>query len=119
MTAMSMATRNELIEAVGLRYRSESREGKTNILNEFLELTGFHRKHAIRVLGQVDTGAGETLPKQRNVVYDEAVRQSLIMLWEAGDRVCGKRLKPLLPLLLGAMDRHKHLLPPAEIKEKC
>jgi len=77
-----LATRKELIEAVDLRYRSDSRTGKTNILNEFVELTGTHRKHAIRVLGQVDTGAGEALPKQRNRVYDEAVRQSLIMLWD-------------------------------------
>jgi hypothetical protein len=46
MTAMSMETRKELIEAVGFRYRSESRLGKTNILNEFVKLTGFHRKHA-------------------------------------------------------------------------
>jgi hypothetical protein len=96
MTAMSMATRKELIEAVGLRYRAASRTGKTNILNEFVELTGFHRKHAIRALGQGVTAPGEALPRQRNRVYDEAVRQSLILLWEAGDRVCGKRLKPLM-----------------------
>jgi hypothetical protein len=118
MTAMSMHTRKELIEAVGFRYRSESRLGKTTILNEFVELTGFHRKHAIRVLAQVGVATGQALPKQRNRVYDEAVRLSLITLWEAGDRVCGKRLKALIPLLLGAMERHKHLLPPAEIREK-
>ena len=31
------------------------------------------------------------------------------MLWEASDRVCGKRLKPLLPLLVSALERHGHL----------
>lgn len=30
------------------------------------------------------------------------------MLWEASDRVCGKRLRPLLPVLIDAMDRHGH-----------
>ena len=31
------------------------------------------------------------------------------MLWEAADRVCGKRLKALIPLLVDAMERHGHL----------
>lgn len=31
------------------------------------------------------------------------------MLWEAADRVCGKRLKALIPTLLDAMERHGHL----------
>jgi hypothetical protein len=35
-------------------------------------------------------------PAPRNRVYDEAVRQALVVLWEAGDRVCGKRLKVMM-----------------------
>jgi hypothetical protein len=31
------------------------------------------------------------------------------VLWEASDRVCGKRLKALLPLLLPALERNGHL----------
>ena len=45
----------------------------------------------------------------RNRLYDEAVRQALTVLWEAADRVCGKRLKALIPLLVDAMERHGHL----------
>ena len=30
------------------------------------------------------------------------------MLWEASERICGKRLKALLPLLVEAMERHRH-----------
>ena len=37
------------------------------------------------------------------------MREALILLWEASDRVCGKRLKPLLPLLVTALERHGHL----------
>jgi hypothetical protein len=33
----------------------------------------------------------------------------LIVLWEASDRVCGKRLRALLPILLPALERHGHL----------
>ena len=42
-------------------------------------------------------------------MYDQAVRQALVVLWEASDRVCGKRLKSLIPLLVSALERHGHL----------
>jgi hypothetical protein len=47
-----MTTRRELIEAVGERCRRSERNGKRQILDEFVELTGYHRKHAIRVLAE-------------------------------------------------------------------
>ncbi|GAC1501670.1 MAG: hypothetical protein NVS1B6_08100 [Steroidobacteraceae bacterium] len=31
------------------------------------------------------------------------------MWWEAADRVCGKRLKALIPMLVDAMEHHGHL----------
>jgi hypothetical protein len=38
--------------------------------------------------------------------YDEEDREALIALWEASDRICSKRLKPLIPVLLPALERH-------------
>jgi len=37
------------------------------------------------------------------------VREALIVIWEASDRICGKRLRPLLPILVEAMERHGHV----------
>ena len=31
-----------------------------------------------------------------------------MVLWEASDRICGKRLKALMPTLVEAMERHGH-----------
>jgi hypothetical protein len=45
----------------------------------------------------------------REHVYGEAVKQALIILWEAADRICGKRLKALLPTLIEAMRPHGHI----------
>jgi hypothetical protein len=104
---MSMTTRKELSEALRVLYRNATSGERTKILNEFVALTGYHRKHAIRVLG--DDAAGVRVAPVRNRLYDEAVRQALTMLWEAADRVCGKRLKALIPTLLDAMERHGHL----------
>ena len=113
---ISMATRKELIEAVARRYRAASRIERTRILDKFAELTEYHRKHAISVLTSAPRERGERAP--RNRVYDEAVRQALIVLWESADRLCGKRLKALLPQLIDAMERHGHLDLDAVIREQ-
>ena len=104
---ISMTTRKELTEALRARYRGATSGDRIKILDEFVALTGYHRKHAIRVLGEETAGA-RAVPV-RNRLYDEAVRQALTMLWEAADRVCGKRLKALIPTLVDAMERHGHL----------
>ena len=102
-----MTTRKELIEALRLRYRSAAFNDRIKILDEFVALTGYHRKHAIRVLRGEFSPATEV--RLRNRIYDEAVTQALTVLWEAADRVCGKRLKALIPMLVDAMERHGHL----------
>lgn len=102
-----MATRKELIQVVRARYRSSARMERQSILEEFLRLTGYHRKHAIRVLGAEPAPARDRRRPDR--LYDEDVRQALIVLWEAADRICGKRLKALLPALVDAMERHGRL----------
>ena len=102
-----MTTRKELVEALRLRYRSAAFSDRIKILDEFVALTCYHRKHAIRVLRGEFSPATEV--RLRNRVYDEAVAQALTVLWEAADRVCGKRLKPLIPMLVDAMERHGHL----------
>jgi hypothetical protein len=106
---ISMATRQELIAAVGSRYRASSRSERRKILAEFVAVTGYHRKHAIRVLAREPEPRSGPQGRSCHRLYDEAVRQALIVLWEASDRICGKRLKAALPLLIGAMEQHGHL----------
>ena len=108
MRRISMATRDELLDAVAARYRSATRAEKGRILTEFTEISGYHRKHAERLLRQGRIAdRSRSRPERR--VYDDAVREALVVLWEASDRICGKRLKPLIPLLIPAMERHGHL----------
>ena len=35
-------------------------------------------------------------------VYDEAVKATLVIIWEAAGRICGKRLKTAIPNLIYA-----------------
>jgi hypothetical protein len=110
-----MTTRDELVVAVAERYGLGDRAERGRILDEFVAVTGFHRKHAARLLGggQPRRRVG---PRPSRRVYDDAVRQALIVIWEASDRVCGKRLKPLVPILVEAMERHGHLQLAAEVR---
>jgi len=101
-------TRQELKEAVAARYRAGDRKEKKNILDEFVKVTGFHRKHAIRVLRKSGRQA-TSAPRQRTRIYDEAVREALTIIWEASDRICGKRLHQVIAGLIDAMERHGHL----------
>jgi hypothetical protein len=101
--------RGELVVAVGARYRESTRAEKRLILDEFVALTGYHRKHAIRLLNQRGAVCEEPPPRRKGRVYDEAVRQAQVVLWEALDRICGKRMKPVLPLLVGSLERYGRL----------
>ena len=54
----------------------------------------------------------------RSRLYDEAVAQAVTMLWEAADRICGKRLKPAIPTPLEAMERNGQLALAPEVRER-
>lgn len=117
MRQVSMATRDELLAALTVRFGQAVREDKVRILTEFVALTGYHRKHAARLLRGGGNG-GRSAPRPRRRLHDDAVREALILLWEASDRICGKRLKPLIPMLVAAMERHGHLALDPAVRER-
>ncbi|MGO9604168.1 MAG: hypothetical protein ACLQAT_12345 [Candidatus Binataceae bacterium] len=100
---LSMATRRELKQAIGERYRAAGLWERRQIFDEFTRVTGYHRKHALQVLNRQFV---PQLARRRRRIYGEAVHQALTLLWEAADRICGKRLKPLL---IESTERHGHL----------
>jgi hypothetical protein len=113
-----MSTRDELVVAIRERYRRSNKAGRTTILDEFVAVTGCHRKHAVRLL----TSAGERrLPQAQGDArrYGMEVREAVIVLWGASDRICSKRLKPLIPALLPALERHGRLTLTAELPLYC
>jgi hypothetical protein len=113
---LSLATGRELIQAIAGRYHSAARSDKKKIINEFTEVTGFHRKHAIRVLRKTSGSCATPAPRSR--LYDEAVRGALTILWEEADRICGKRLKEAIPTLVDAIERHGHLHLGSEVRRR-
>ena len=58
------------------------------------------------LVGALREGNPAKEARARSRLYDKAVRQALTLLWEAADRVCGKRLKALIPMLVDVQQRH-------------
>ncbi len=104
------------MQAIVERYRSGRRDDKRRILDEFVAVTGYHRKHAIRVLKP--SGKPPPASKGYSRRYGSDVREALIVLWEASDRLCSKRLKPLMPVLLPALERHGRLTLDGVLRDK-
>lgn len=118
---ISSQTRKELLNAMRRCYRESSKMDKTRILDEFVALTGYHRKHGVRLLRQTCDTEAQPVQDDRvrsRRVYDEAVKETLTVLWETSDRICGKRLKAILPELLDAMERHGHLSLDPEVRSR-
>ena len=116
-TIISKAARKEIVAAVRTRYGQSSKSEKGTILSEFTAVSGYHRKHAIRLLSpQAEVRVAGVIKVAR--VYDEAVKVALILIWETADRICGKRLKAAIPHLMKAMEKHGHLELDPEVRNK-
>jgi hypothetical protein len=115
MRRVSMARRDELLAAVSERYRASGRADKSRIVEEFASATGYHRKRAMRML-RAGPSSKRSAPRPSRRIYGAAEREALIVLWEASDRVCGKRLKAIIPMLIEAMVRHGHLALAPEVR---
>ena len=99
------------VAALQGRYRAARRAEKTALLTRFCEVTGYHRKAAIRLLGTPRRGAprGGRRPG-RPAQYDDAVRAAAVTVWEASGRLASKNLVPYLPTLLDQLARHGELV---------
>ncbi len=94
------------LDKVVKKYKMANRREKSEILEEFCSVSGYHKKHAIRMLNQhkkciyrgnqqckETRGRPEKYP---STLYLEPLKN----IWLSADQLCGKRLKMALPLWL-------------------
>lgn len=105
-----------LADVLRERYGISTRDAKSRILDEFVKTSGYHRKYALRLLSKPAVKPDSVVFARRRV-YNEAVKEALIVLWEASDRICGKRLKAILPELLKSLESHGHLNVDSDVRE--
>jgi hypothetical protein len=114
---MSLNSKQELVEVVRPRYLRASKAEKQKILDEFTCATGYHRKHAIRVLK--NRVARRTRRKRTGypTIYRGEVVQVLEQIWEIYGRLCSKRLHPFLPEAIRVLERCQEIQLSNEAKE--
>jgi hypothetical protein len=95
---VSARAKREYVQAIVQRYRQAKRPEKGRILDEFCQVAGYHRKHAIRVLKAPAPGVAR--PRRRAATYSPAVIEALRAIWRAAGYPWSLRLKALLPLWL-------------------
>lgn len=118
---MSLSARRELLAATAVRYQQASKKEKQTILDELVAATGYHRKYAITLLNNFDLAPSEPPQrerKSRDRIYDDDVKETLIVIWEAAHRICSKRLVPFLPTLVKVLERHGHLSLTDDVRER-
>jgi hypothetical protein len=104
---MTRVTVHEYAAALRPRYRAARRREKAKILDEFCQATGFHRKAAVRLLNEEPQAKAVRRGRPRK--YGPEVVEPLRLVWETGDRMCGKLLRAAMPYLLRALERHGEL----------
>jgi hypothetical protein len=95
----------EYIRTVHSRYIRAKKNEKGKILDEFVIITGHHRKSAIRALGS-KSHFKRADRRGRPRKYGPMVAAELKYLWEITDHLCSKRLHPFLAGLLNVLKRN-------------
>lgn len=94
------------------RYLRGNRAVKKQILDEFCNVHGYHRKSATRLLNQPPIPDKKRKNPGKNKQYEpEILLDPLKKLWLSTDQMCGKRLKQALPLWLAHYEKHFDKLP--------
>jgi hypothetical protein len=88
------------------RYQKSDRKGRSQVLDEFCELTQYHRKYAIALLHRPVDEEKSGVPRRRGPTYSAQAIRVLERIWEASGYPWSERLKALLPLWLPYAHEH-------------
>ncbi len=131
---LTMKERNSVTKEIAERYRHSDRKAKKDILNEYIQLTGFHRKYAIAKLNScikkreynfndriIKTSKVE-LPKKKKRIYIPKygidVINSLIRIRQTFDYMCGQRLVPFIRENIDDLEAEPYFQIPVEIRSQ-
>ena len=115
---MSLKSKHELLEVVRPTVSKASKCEKQKILDEFTCATGYHRKHAIRVLkNKCSQGREEKNGQVTHSIYHGEVVQVLEQIWEIYGHMCSKRLQPFLPEAIRVLERCQEIELAEETKD--
>lgn len=137
--SLTMKQKQAVTKQLALNYKRAGKKQKGKILDTVIELTGYNRSYASRVLRQRARsrvvgrlrkgGVNITLvedertkrkrpPRRRPRKYDKQVVVALRKVWVICDCICGKRLGPYLTEIVPLLERLDELEIADEVREK-
>jgi site-specific recombinase XerD len=104
---MSLQSRQELLLAIRPQYLNASKPEKKKLLDGLVTATGYDRKYAVTLLSKGLSKKRGRRARQRK--YDQAVLDALLIVWNASNRICSKRMIPFMPSLVESLEKFGHL----------
>jgi len=115
---MNQTTRKQVLAKLRRRYETAGAEHKRKLLDQAVQLLGYHRKAAIRALGRWVQPRGPVILTGRPVQFEPGLLMPWLRpIWQATDYACGQRLVAMLPEWIPAYEQHERRLP-GEVREK-
>ena len=131
---LNMKERKAVSREVSKRYRKARKKEKGQILDEFVQITGYTRWYASYVLRNwgrrvvLKVKGGEKIiligdfqkkvKRKKEKVYDKKVFVALKKIWEVEDYICGKRLAPYIGEIVSKLEACRELVVDEETREK-
>jgi len=135
--ALTMTQRKAVTRELAKKYTGARKKEKGKILDDLIDLTGYNRSYAARVLRKTAQTKKKTVGRGRKRVtlvedrrmkplkrrqrprkYDKAVQRSLKKIWIVLDCICGKRLAPYLPEIIPVLEKWGELELDPEVRQK-
>lgn len=126
----TMTERRTITKLFAERYQRLTKKQKGELLEEYLELTGYDRcygawllrTHGKRVVldpQRVAQGdVSKHVRRECQPFYDQAVKLALVKVWMILDCICGKRLAPILAEIVTKLEACGELRLKASVREK-
>ena len=115
---MSAGTRDEVLGKLRRRYQGAGQPHRKKLIDQAVEMLGYHRKSAIRALASVEPRQAARARTGRPARYDPGeLTPWLRPIWQGTDFACGRRLQAMLPEWIPAFEAHERSMP-GDVRER-
>ena len=115
---MGSGTRQEVLATLRRRDQGAGRPHRKKLIDQAVELVGYHRKSAIRALAAEEARGAAHANTGRPARYSAGLLTPWLRpIWQATDFACGRRLAAMLPEWIPAYEAHERRMP-EEVRER-